>query len=160
MLIAVILAAKSRLPWETVIRMGECGPWHDASPVEITVATAFLTSCPHYIMCTEALPEPPPATDKSCSSSAHNPALLKQLDIQFLCSQSHKLNQEQSTILTTHKHPHPPTPTTMSATINEDAVKSVSNQEGQVGSHVPPSEPLEKGGVSSSRVQSIHLHHR
>ncbi|KAK7706043.1 hypothetical protein SLS57_009824 [Botryosphaeria dothidea] len=34
----------------------------------------------------------------------------------------------------------------MSATINEDAVKSVSNQEGQVGSHVPPSEPLEKGG--------------
>ncbi|KAK0622181.1 hypothetical protein DIS24_g11323 [Lasiodiplodia hormozganensis] len=34
----------------------------------------------------------------------------------------------------------------MSATINEDAVKSVSNQEGQIGSHVPPSEPLEKGG--------------
>lgn len=40
--------------------------------------------------------------------------------------------------------------TTMSATINEDAVKSVSNQEGQIGSHVPPSEPLEKGGVSHS----------
>ncbi|KAL1634411.1 hypothetical protein SLS58_010699 [Diplodia intermedia] len=34
----------------------------------------------------------------------------------------------------------------MSATANEDAVKSVSNQEGQIGSHVPPSEPLEKGG--------------
>ncbi|KAB2569237.1 uncharacterized protein LTHEOB_5268 [Lasiodiplodia theobromae] len=34
----------------------------------------------------------------------------------------------------------------MSATINDDAVKAVSNQEGQIGSHVPPSEPLEKGG--------------
>ncbi|GME58944.1 hypothetical protein BKCO1_5600032 [Neofusicoccum parvum] len=34
----------------------------------------------------------------------------------------------------------------MSATINEDAVRSVSNQEGQIGSHVPPSEPLQKGG--------------
>ncbi|EKG12645.1 hypothetical protein MPH_10234 [Macrophomina phaseolina MS6] len=34
----------------------------------------------------------------------------------------------------------------MSATVNENAVKAVSNQQGQVGSHVPPSEPLEKGG--------------
>lgn len=44
--------------------------------------------------------------------------------------------------------------TTMSATINEDAVKSVSNQEGQIGSHVPPSEPLEKGGVSHHHFPS------
>lgn len=44
----------------------------------------------------------------------------------------------------------------MSATINENAVKSVSNQEGQIGSHIKPSEPLEKGGVSSSHLPHPH----
>ncbi|OJD30773.1 uncharacterized protein BKCO1_5600032 [Diplodia corticola] len=34
----------------------------------------------------------------------------------------------------------------MSATANDDAVKAVSNQEGEFSSKVPPSEPLEKGG--------------
>lgn len=52
----------------------------------------------------------------------------------------------------------------MSATTNEDAVKSVSNQEGQIGSHVPPSEPLEKGGhkpgvlaSDADRASEFHL---
>jgi len=44
----------------------------------------------------------------------------------------------------------------MSATINENATKSVSNQEGQIGSHVPPSKPLtthgHKPGVLASQA--------
>jgi hypothetical protein len=38
----------------------------------------------------------------------------------------------------------------MSATIKENATKSVSNQEGEIGSHVPRSEPLTTHGVSQT----------
>jgi len=51
----------------------------------------------------------------------------------------------------------------MSATINENATKSVSNQEGEIGSHVPRSEPLtthgHKPGVIASEADAAPEFH-